>query len=86
MVILVFQVLLQKCEEPVKKNINIKNIIYTIIYVVFSYFYALKPELRLEGGIELVWNSFNLETYIMMLFVGLYLVFFWRLINKLFRN
>lgn len=65
---------------------KITKIVLTIIYVIFSYFYALKPEFSIKGGFSVVWNPFDLETYIMMLFVGAYLVCFWKGINKLFRN
>ncbi len=65
---------------------KISRMVLTIIYVIFSYFYALEPEFGFNDGFAVKWNTFDLETYIMMLFIGLYLVCFWRGINKLFRN
>lgn len=63
-----------------------KRILAVIIYVAFSYGYALRPDIRFRGGFSIAWHSFHLETFVMMLFVGVYLTAFWVLINRLFRN
>lgn len=65
---------------------KVKRIVYIILYVAFAFVYAFMPKLVLSDGLKVIWGTFNPETFIMMLFVGAYLVAFWILINKLFRN
>lgn len=64
----------------------IKRIVLAVVYVVFAYFYALLPEFHVKGGLAVSVSPFNLETFIMMLFIGVYLTAFWIIINRLFRN
>lgn len=64
----------------------IKRIILAVVYVLFAYFYALLPEVHLKGGFRVNLSPFNLETFVMMLFIGFYLTAFWIIINRLFRN
>lgn len=65
---------------------RVKRIIAAVIYAIFSYCYALMPEFHIKGGFSVKWGVFNLETFIMMLFIGAYLTAFWIAINRLFRN
>lgn len=64
----------------------VKRIVLAVIYVAFAYFYALLPEFHIKGGFGVSVMPFNLETFIMMLFIGVYLTAFWTIINRLFRN
>ena len=64
----------------------IKRAVIAVVYVVFAYFYALLPEFHIKGGFGVSLNPFNLETFVMMLFIGVYLTAFWIIINRLFRN
>lgn len=64
----------------------LKRVIFIILYLIFAYFYALNPKISFGGGTFLEFNKFSLETFIMVLFIGAYLVAFWKGINKLFRN
>lgn len=75
-------------ERDGMKNVMkyIKKIIFAVIYIAFAYIYSLLPELHLRGGLAVSVNPFDLETFIMMLFIGVYLTAFWIVINKLFRN
>ena len=64
----------------------VKRIVAAVIYVLFAYFYSLLPHFSIKGGFSVRVNPFNLETFIMMLFIGAYLTAFWIIINRLFRN
>ncbi len=64
----------------------VKRIVLAAIYAAFAYFYALLPEFHIKGGFGVSVKPFNLETFIMMLFIGVYLTAFWIIINRLFRN
>lgn len=64
----------------------VKRIVAVVIYVLFAYFYAFLPDFSIKGGFSVSLNPFNLETFIMMLFIGAYLTAFWIIINRLFRN
>lgn len=64
----------------------VKRILLAVVYVLFAYFYALLPEFHIKGGFSVSVSPFNLETFIMMLFIGAYLTAFWIVINRLFRN
>lgn len=65
---------------------KVKRCIFVVLYVIFSYVYALRPELTLGSECPVTFSAFNIETFIMMLFVGAYITAFWIGINKLFRN
>lgn len=65
---------------------KVKRTIAIIIYLLFAYAYSLMPKFSFQGGFSVAWGAFNLETFIMMVFVGAYLTAFWIMINKLFRN
>lgn len=64
----------------------VKRVVLAVIYVVFAYFYALLPKFHLKGGLRVSLSPFNFETFVMMLFIGIYLTAFWIVINRLFRN
>ena len=64
----------------------VKRVVLAVVYVVFAYFYALLPEFHLKGGLRVSLSPFNFETFVMMLFIGIYLTAFWIIINRLFRN
>lgn len=64
----------------------VKRTVLAALYIAFSYFYALLPKFHIKDGFGVSVSPFNLETFIMMLFIGIYLTAFWVIINRLFRN
>ena len=64
----------------------LKKIIASIVYFAFAFVYAFRPEITFAQGFSFAMGSFSVETFIMMIFIGVYIVGFWRFINKLFTN
>ena len=64
----------------------VKRTVLAALYIAFSYFYDLLPKFQIKVGFGGSGSPFNLETFIMMLFIGIYLTAFWIIINRLFRN
>lgn len=65
---------------------SFKRILLAIIYLAFSVLYAFSPKFGLGEGSFVMLESFNPETFIMMIFIGAYITGFWIFINRLFRN